>query len=1083
MQFGIDKSQIGIFQIDEKAKIRYVNDYACEKLGYTRKELLKLSVMDIDANFDYKSWKENRDKIKEGYTNTFETIHIRKDGTRYPAEITVNYLSFEDKPISFTFVKDVTEQKRIQTALNESEKRYRTLIERSTDAMFLINKSENIVEVNKQACRLLGYSKNELLSMKLKDMDVDITRDDEYRELWNTLKPGKPFIFESRLLKKAGGVIPVEISIGLVELQDEEFILGFVRDISDRKESERKIRDNEENLRITLNSIGDGVIATDARGKITRMNPMAEQLTGWSQEESRGLILSKVFNIVNSKTGKKTRNPVQKILKNGETIGLANDTALISKDGQKYQIADSGAPILDKDGNITGVVLVFRDVTKEYEIYSQLRESRRNLEDAQARAHLGSWDLNISTGYGYWSREMYKLYRRDPKLGEPSFDEFIEYIHPEDRKTLLNAHKGVIKDKKTRVIEYRTNPPNGTVRIISGQIAYEKGTGARDNILLGTCLDITERKQAEQALSESEARFRGLIEASPDAIFITDYSSRMLYTNSTLEKQTGYTAADFQMTQEENTFIHPKDAPKVAEFIKDFIKSDHQFSGIIENRFIDKKGNLHWYSSRIAKIEFEGQTALQFIARDITEEQKIREALSNSEKQYRALFETMAQGVVYQDSKGRLTSGNPAALKILGLTHDQLTGRTSVDPRWRAVREDGTEFPGLEHPGMQALKTGKRVDDVMMGVFNPIEDQYRWLLVSAIPEFRNSEKNPYQVFSTFTDITEIKQTEDALKYNTSVLEESQKVARLGHYYLEINEGSWHSSIMLDSIFGIKPGIKKDFAIWVNLLHPDFKQEMVAYFQNYVLGQKHNFDKEYKIIRLNDKKERWVHGLGRLEYNSEGQPVRMIGTIQDITERKLLEEQLMHSQKMEAVGQLAGGVAHDFNNMLTVINGYSELLLNKGISKDLRNSIQEIQNASIRATRLTSQLLAFSRKQIIQPKIVSINKLITEQINMLRRLLGEDVEISTLFDARLRPVKVDISQMEQVIMNISINARDAMPLGGKLIIETKNVEFGDKDREKHPEIKKGRYSLLSFSDTGIGMDKLTKSRIFEPFYTT
>ena len=410
-------------------------------------------------------------------------------------------------------------------------------------------------------------------------------------------------------------------------------------------------------------------------------------------------------------------------------------------------------------------------------------------------------------------------------------------------------------------------------------------------------------------------------------------------------------------------------------------------------------------------------------------------------------------------------------------------GSTSTDPRWRSIHENGYDFPGADHPTMQALRTGKPVKDVLMGIYIPESDEYRWILVSAMPEFKTGEKQPFQVFATFTDITEIKRAENLIKRNTELLQEAQQVARLGHYVYDIPAEKWQSSPMLDEIFGIDENYDKNVEGWVNLIHLEFRHELTAYLQDYVIKQGNRFDKEYRIVRQNDNKERWVHGNGRLEYDADGNVLRMIGTIQDIHDRKILEEQLMQSQKMEAIGQLAGGVAHDFNNMLTVINGYSEILLYRDLHPEFRNFIQEILNASTKATRLTSQLLAFSRKQIIQPKILNLNQVVTDQIKMLRRLLGEDVEVSTAYDPKLRLIKADIGQIEQIIMNISINARDAMPQGGKLIIETNNIKFDDTHKQIHREIKPGLYSMLSITDTGVGMDEITRTRIFEPFYTT
>ena len=272
--------------------------------------------------------------------------------------------------------------------------------------------------------------------------------------------------------------------------------------------------------------------------------------------------------------------------------------------------------------------------------------------------------------------------------------------------------------------------------------------------------------------------------------------------------------------------------------------------------------------------------------------------------------------------------------------------------------------------------------------------------------------------------------------------------------------------------------------------PDFKlNKLFASKSHFTLNRlisqikkKEKLDPSYNFTVINSKHEE-IEVEASFNYIKYRDGIAIQGIMRDITERKRLEEQLRQSQKMEAIGQLAGGIAHDFNNMLTVINGYSEILLKKEFPAEVLNYIQEIRKASIRATRLTSQLLAFSRKQIIQPKIINLNQIITDQIQMLRRLLGEDVEISTYLDPQLYSVKADIGQIEQIIMNIVINARDAMPLGGKLTIETGNVQLNNEYKHLHPESKSGDYAVLSISDTGIGMDEVTRSRIFEPFYTT
>ncbi len=206
--------------------------------------------------------------------------------------------------------------------------------------------------------------------------------------------------------------------------------------------------------------------------------------------------------------------------------------------------------------------------------------------------------------------------------------------------------------------------------------------------------------------------------------------------------------------------------------------------------------------------------------------------------------------------------------------------------------------------------------------------------------------------------------------------------------------------------------------------------------------------------------------------------------EDVTERRALEQQLRQSQKMEAVGRLAGGIAHDFNNLLMVISGYSEFLLERlGAEPHLRGPAQEIASAAERASSLTRQLLAFSRKQMLAPRIVNLNDIATENFKMLNRMIGEDIDLVTIPGKSLWPVRADSGQIEQVIMNLAINARDAMPTGGKLTIETANVTLTDEDARVHAPLKPGDYVMLCITDTGVGMDKETQTHIFEPFFTT
>jgi hypothetical protein len=233
-------------------------------------------------------------------------------------------------------------------------------------------------------------------------------------------------------------------------------------------------------------------------------------------------------------------------------------------------------------------------------------------------------------------------------------------------------------------------------------------------------------------------------------------------------------------------------------------------------------------------------------------------------------------------------------------------------------------------------------------------------------------------------------------------------------------------------------------------------------------------KDGKVIEV----ETTVH---ELEYS--GKRVRLI-VAQDVSERRLLEQQLRQSQKMEAVGRLAGGVAHDFNNLLMVIKGHTELLRNAlPQAEEYSRKIEQIERAADRASGLTRQLLAFSRLQMLQPKVMNLNDVVGEMGRLLPRLIGEDIELIIRTSEGLSAIRADGGQMEQIIMNLVVNARDAMPEGGKLIIETSNIELDSAYNDRHPIVRQGSYVLLCVSDTGTGMSLETQAHIFEPFFTT
>jgi PAS domain S-box-containing protein len=296
-------------------------------------------------------------------------------------------------------------------------------------------------------------------------------------------------------------------------------------------------------------------------------------------------------------------------------------------------------------------------------------------------------------------------------------------------------------------------------------------------------------------------------------------------------------------------------------------------------------------------------------------------------------------------------------------------------------------------------------------------------------------------------------------------------------------GPWHFvSPQIETMLGFSPAEwLSDPMNWMNHIHPDDREIALA-AENLFQETHELFQAEYRMF-ARDGRLLWFRDEGIL-LQTDGQGLLMQGVLYDITERKRLEDQLHHSQKMEAVGQLAGGVAHDFNNLLMLIQAHNEHLRDRLDPSDpTRKDALEIENAVTRAAALTAQLLAFSRKQVLRPKLLDLNAVLADVAKMLHRLIGDNIEVRVMPATKLGRVKADPGQMEQVILNLAVNSRDAMPAGGKLTIRTRDVELDENHARKRQGAPPGKYVMLTVSDTGIGMDTETQAHIFEPFFTT
>jgi PAS domain S-box-containing protein len=325
--------------------------------------------------------------------------------------------------------------------------------------------------------------------------------------------------------------------------------------------------------------------------------------------------------------------------------------------------------------------------------------------------------------------------------------------------------------------------------------------------------------------------------------------------------------------------------------------------------------------------------------------------------------------------------------------------------------------------------------------------------------------------------------EQALSATEARMRFALEASQVGIWEADMRTGTLQWSEILEALHGLPPGgFAGTFDAFLGHVYPDDRQHVAEIIERSTRDRTDS-NVLYRT-QWPDGTIHWISGIGRTSYDATGAPVRAAGIGLDMTERRNLEEQYRQAQKMEAIGQLAGGIAHDFNNLLTAIRGFCELLSESlGSRPEYLADLGEIRRAAEQATSLTQQLLAFSRRQVLELHVLDLRDALRSMTPMLKRLIGEDVEIVLRLPDDLGRVKADPGQIEQVVLNLAINARDAMPNGGKLFLEVADVVLDESYARAHAPTRPGRYVMLAVSDTGIGMDAATQARAFEPFFTT
>lgn len=706
----------------------------------------------------------------------------------------------------------------------------------------------------------------------------------------------------------------------------------------DLYQSESRRLAAERRSRTILDSIAEAVIAADAQARIESLNPAAESLTGWTEEEVLGRKLDEVLPLVSRSHRQAVENPAAQVLRDGGAAAITEETLLVARDGSERPVAINAAPLRDDSGTTTGVVLVFRDLTRELEADQAVRFAQTLLNNSQDPVYCLDPDQGFRLVYVN-DAACRHFGRSREELLTMTLADFDPNMTPERLRDLWASRddQPVRLETTHRTADGRLVP----VEVVAGVFEHDGRL-----LSVGSIRDISERKAVAAALEESEERYRRLAEQAPDLVFRYEFlpTRRFSYVSPSATAIIGYSPEEHYADPDLGLkLIHPEDRPA----LENILRYPENAKEPATLRWIHRDGRIIWMEQRTALIfdELGRLTALEGIARDVSDRHRAEESLRESEARYRQLFLAHPLPMwVYDLETMRFLAVNNAAIQLYGYSREEFLSMTIRDIR-------------------------------------PEEDVPR-------------------------------------------LEETVAYTREHRTYMQ--SPGWRHRTKNGRVFEVE--------IWS---HP-------------------------------------IHFEGR-----EGRAVAVL----DVSERKRLEALFLQAQKMESVGRLAGGVAHDFNNMLAVIIGNVEIALESDLPPGLRDHLEEIEAAARRSAELTRQLLAFARRQTVSPKVLDLNETVGGMLRMLRRLIGEDIELVWLPGADLWPVFIDPAQVDQILANLCVNARDAIRDTGKVTIETENRLLDEAYCSSNPGFVPGAYVQLSVSDDGCGMTQETLRHLFEPFFTT
>lgn len=1062
----------GIALVKDRKFVK-VNPAICRMLGYSLEEMLKMGTRIIypDEEEYNRVGEEMYEETERRGLSVRDIRAQRKDGTVIHVRLSMSPLDPDDisKGVCTTSV-DITEQKRAEKALLESEEKYRLLVENAGDAI-CVAQDGKLKFTNRRAEELLGYSGEEIMAVPFINFihpdDQTMVMDYHQKRIRGETAPD---VYAFRVIDKDGNSKWAEIQVVLIQWEGRPATLNLITDITERKQAEHLQRENEERLRGITNNLPGLVFQFVAKDNgewlITYHSERVQDIFGLADEE-----MTDLFQTFLTYTHKDDQeNLVASIRKAAETCSpWSHECRIITPQGKLLWMHGLSTPTRHEDRVVFNGIML--DITERKQAEEALRKSEERYRTILESIEEAYFELDLMGNFIFFNDFLCRFfgYSRQELTGMS----YRAYTTKETAEKAFSIFNEIFTTGKpnSKVI-YDVIRKDGSMIMIEMAVALMRDPSGNPVGFRGIGKDITKSIEAEQALRESEEKFRSIFEHAPLSIVISDLESRIVDANSRMCEKTG-------LLREELIGHTITDTPGLArpENPEDTIRLGRKLleQGWLRNEEVQmirpstNERSTILLSSRLITIADKPHVLSMIL--DITERKQAEDAIRKTGERYRTVFEGTATANIIVALDTTILMANDNFAKLVGYSKQELEGKMS----WTqfVVREDLERV--RKNQAMRIVDPASVPSSYELRAMNrkgELRDLF--MSVAVIPGTKES-------VASLIDITDWKRSEQAKSESEVRFQEFARLLPEVAYEAD-NRGVF--TFVNQAWFEKFGHDEEDFSrglMVFNVIVQEDHSRMIAAYKKLMRGERLGFE-EYTARRKDGSTFPML--VYATTMYQDGKPVGHRGFTVDVTERRNLEEQLVMAQKMESIGRLAGGVAHDFNNMLSVIIGNAEMAMaNLDASAPLQRTLQDILNAGHRSADLTRQLLAFARKQAIAPKVMDLNDTVSGMLKMLQRLIGENIDLSWNPGRNPWKIRIDPSQVDQLLANLTVNARDAMEKSGRIIIETFNELCDDAYCADRPECVPGEYVMLAVSDNGCGMDKQTLASIFEPFFTT